>query len=129
MCPQTKGDGKLKFENKLAWFVARCQKIIDARLQAPGYPAKKLSVKMGSKYARVILTNNIGSDRTWAFVNSENGDILAPSSEDKPNPKPRGNIYSEPFICITYEGPVIPAPKPVDRKALARAKKTVKAGK
>lgn len=87
--------GRPDFEMALEKLVAHVQKLQekDAKQWAKQFPnsdrkAEKVSVEYAKRYAKVKADG-----RTWAFVDTTNGDILKPASWKAPAKHARGNVY------------------------------------
>lgn len=85
-----------KFAAAANKWVKAAQAIVDKGMERyPNNPRKILSIKPGKKYWKIIVDDEGSSQHTsvWAFLNTENGDVLKPASWNRPAKHARGNIY------------------------------------
>ena len=98
------------FNTALDSFVTGSQKIIDEYFakQFPNVPVPKLVVKRGRRYAKIVQKDypeSAGS--AWAFIDTQNGNVLKPASWSAPAKHARGNIFDDHngLGCIGPWGP------------------------
>jgi len=101
-----------QFTEKLNSWLAGCQKKIVDHNKSQGYvlPDEQLTLEPGKKYIRVVsnsydwvdfMDHSKGTVQSqhgkscWAFINSENGDVLKPDGYKRPARHSRGNIFDE----------------------------------
>ena len=86
-----------KFDKAANVFLKSAQALIDAHMKKsfPNLPRKELSFDKGRKYWRIVARDKDirPSGSAWAFLNTENGDVLKPASWRAPAKHARGNIY------------------------------------
>lgn len=86
-----------KFEKAANAFLKAAQKMSDAHMKKnfPGNPRRLLSFTKGKKYWRIVAKDEgvSPSGSAWAFINTENGDLLKPAGWSRPAKHARGNIY------------------------------------
>ena len=85
------------FDRAANTFLKRAQQIVDGHMKKdfPNLPRRVLSFTKGKKYWRVVAKDQgvSPSGSAWAFINTENGDVLKPASWKAPAKHARGNIY------------------------------------
>ena len=83
------------FERAANSFLNNAQKQIDAHMKKsfPNLPRKVLSFTKGRKYWRIVSSEGGRGGSAWAFLNTENGDVLKPAGWKAPAKHARGNIY------------------------------------
>ena len=85
-----------KFDKAANAFLKATQTLIDAHMKKsfPTLPRKVLRFAKGRKYWRIeAVDQGQSSGYAWAFLNTENGDVLKPASFRAPAKHARGNIY------------------------------------
>jgi len=99
------------FEQALDQFMRGAQQKIDADWKTHGYNVRTkptLKKSKGKKFIRIFQENPSTKDRSaWAFINTENGDVLKPAGWKKPAKHARGNIYNDDYGIgtVTAYGP------------------------
>lgn len=101
------------FNKAFESFLKGCQKIVDINMKNSPSFGKRLDVKKGKKYWKIVdISTHEGKDTTqdgsvWAFINTINGDVLKPASWSAPAKHARGNIYDDKngLGAITPYGP------------------------
>jgi len=92
-----------KFEERLATFLRLAQEMVNAYF-AEHLPDSKLfilSTQPGARYVRIVRSD--GS--AWAFVDSENGNILKCDGWKRPAKGARGNIFdTDPLAGVNSYG-------------------------
>ena len=86
------------FENKLASFVAGCNKIYSDYMNEsfPDNSRHTIEHRGGRKYAKIVTVGSNGeSASAYCFVNKENGDVLKAASWKAPAKGARGNIFDD----------------------------------
>ena len=85
-----------KFDKAASAFLKAAQALIDRHMKKsfPNLPRKVLRFAKGRKYWRIeSVDQGQSSGSAWAFLNTENGDVLKPASWRAPAKHARGNIY------------------------------------
>ena len=90
-------------DDAIADFVPKVQKMIVEHYEEKfsNLEPPVLSVKNGSKYTKIIKTNNQIS--VWGFIDRSNGNVLKAESWRKPAKHARGNLY-DPDSGMKYIG-------------------------
>ena len=89
------------FEKAFETFIQGCQRIVNKGMEQYTTQDTLLEVRKGRKYYKVVALNVYnGKDvstggSAWAFINTENGDVLKPASWNAPAKHARGNIYDD----------------------------------
>lgn len=84
------------FERAAESFLSNAQRLIDSDMKKnyPNLPRRVLRFAKGRKYWRIEAVDQGQSHGSaWAFLNTENGDVLKPASFKTPAKHARGNIY------------------------------------
>jgi hypothetical protein len=85
------------FENALNTFLTGAQAICDDYESQSGSLAfgRTLTMKKGKRYVKIINTPKLGAHNrsVWAFIDTNNGDVLKPASWKAPAKHARGNIF------------------------------------
>ena len=93
-------DNVKNFDKALASFLKGYQEIVDKEYSRNSM-GRKLEVKKDKKYYKIIAKDMVDgnvvtmSGSAWAFINSENGDVLKPAGWNAPAKHASGNIFDE----------------------------------
>lgn len=91
------GNTQANFDEKLASWLAGCNKLLDVRNAEFSKTAPEhLELQPGRRYIRVVCKDNLTPSvhvSAWAFIDRNNGDVLKADSWKKPAKHARGNIF------------------------------------
>ncbi len=98
-----------KFEKSLNEWIKHCQSLINDYFTSmfPNLKIPEIIFTKGIRYVKVILKDAYGSQRVWAFIDINTGDVYKPACWRAPAKHVRGNLYTESGkTCVSCYGVV-----------------------